>query len=115
MLASVILGFMRTLEELDKEIRDPRAVWYGPHPCEQCGKIIVKRDHRNGAKLALDADAHNHHYPNFLWFEHVCTPSGLPIGSAGGAARAAQLPVSKRKQIAHHAAQTRWLKKSNKS
>ncbi len=101
---------MRTLEKLEKEIRDPAAVWYGPHQCSGCGKMIVKRDHRQGELLALDAADYNHHYPNFIWTEHVCTPSGLPIGTAGGKARARKLGKKAVKAAASKAAKARWKK-----
>lgn len=93
-------GQMRTLEKLEKEIRDPAAIWYGPHQCEGCGKVIVRRDRRQGEVLSLDAEDFNHHYPNVIWTEHVCTPSGLPLGEAGGVARAKALPPKRRKEIA---------------
>ena len=55
-------------------LRDPNVVWYGPHPCEKCGRIVVKTG--NGAPpLTLDAEDHNHHYPNFRWLEHQCGKS----------------------------------------
>lgn len=101
---------MRTLEKLEKEIRDPAAVWYGPHQCEGCGRIIIRRDRRQGEVLALDAEDFNHHYPNFVWTEHVCTPSGLPIGEAGGIARAKKLSPPQRKAAASKAAKARWAR-----
>jgi len=103
---------MRTLAQLEKEIRDPAAIFYGPHQCENCGRIIVRRCRKQGEDLTLDAEDFNHHYPNFIWQEHICTPSGLPIGSAGGKARAAKMPPPLRKASASKAAKARWAKRS---
>lgn len=61
-------------------IRDPNVVWYGPHACNKCGKMIVKSSFETGGK-ELDAEDYNHHYPNFRWHQHVCDPkdiAGLP-------------------------------------
>lgn len=55
-------------------LRATNTVWYGPHECADCGKIVVKTG--NGAKpLTLDASDHNHHYPNVQWKRHVCKPN----------------------------------------
>jgi hypothetical protein len=52
-------------------IRDPMVTWYGPHACEKCGRTVIKTG--NGApELTLDAENHDHHYPNFHWCEHQC-------------------------------------------
>lgn len=99
---------MRTLEQLEKEIRDPRGIWYGPHQCEGCNRIIVKRATEQGPLLALDAESFNRNYPNFVWHEHVCTPSGLPIGQAGGEARSASMTSEERSEAASKAAKKRW-------
>lgn len=101
---------MRTLEQLKKEIRDPAAIFYGPHECHGCGRIVVRRAKEQGQDLTLDAAEFNHHYPNFVWLEHVCTPSGLPIGQAGGKARAKKLGPKKIKEAASKAANVRWGK-----
>jgi hypothetical protein len=53
-------------------LRDPNITWYGPHQCGGCGKTIIKTS-TNGPQLVLDADDHNHHYPNHRWMEHVCS------------------------------------------
>lgn len=61
----------RTEEGLQKFIRDPAIIWYGPHQCNKCGCMIVKSSFESGG-LALDAGDYNHHYPNFPWRRHLC-------------------------------------------
>lgn len=62
----------RTEEGLQKFIRDPAIIWYGPHQCNKCGQIIVKSSFESGG-LALDAGDYEHHYPNFPWKRHDCS------------------------------------------
>ena len=51
-------------------LNHPTAAWYGPHPCKNCGMVIVKIDHQVG-DLSLNAP-HDHHYPGHKWAVHVC-------------------------------------------
>lgn len=93
--------------DLEKKLRDPESLWYGPHQCEACGGIVIRQSLEQGG-LKLDAEDHNHHYPNFLWQEHQCKPS---IHSLGGKARSASLTPQERSEIAREAANQRWLEK----
>lgn len=58
-------------------LRDPMVTWYGPHQCNGCGRTIIKTG-LEFPSLVLDAEDHNHHYPNFRWQEHVC-PGTKPL------------------------------------
>jgi hypothetical protein len=53
----------------------PDLLYYGPHPCADCGDIIVKTSHDDGG-LAFDAppDLLGHPaivYPNTRWLPHI--------------------------------------------
>jgi excisionase family DNA binding protein len=48
---------------------DPRLVYYGPHPCRNCGRMIVEE----AGGSAFDA-AVGPVYPNTVWPPHVCDP-----------------------------------------
>lgn len=59
--------------DLESFIRQTNVVWYGPHECNSCGRVVVKSSIATGG-VTLDAP-HDHHYPNFKWKEHKCTKS----------------------------------------
>lgn len=54
---------------------DPTVVFYGPHPCEECGVTIVKASREQGGQ-AYDIPFLN--YPNARWFEHVHETGYIP-------------------------------------
>lgn len=56
--------------KIEKAIKDPEGIWYGPHECNGCGKLVIKKSLDQGG-LTLDAP-HNHHYPNHQWEIHIC-------------------------------------------
>jgi hypothetical protein len=58
-------------KKLSRFIRMRKVVWYGPHPCEECGETIIRSSKETG-RVALDAPF-DHHYPNFKWCRHRCT------------------------------------------
>lgn len=89
----------------EEQIRNPEVIWYGPHECPKCGRIIVKSAMEQGG-LSLDAADFNHRYPNFKWEKHKC--SGNALSSSGGKARAKAVPPARRKAIAQKAAKKRW-------
>lgn len=60
-------------------IRDPSIVWYGPHECTDCGKIVVKSGAETGG-VALDF-AQDSHYPNHQWRLHQCQIATAQIKS----------------------------------
>lgn len=70
----------RTQEQIQKDkelgqdeasgISDPRAIYYGPHACDKCGKMICR--------LALEQGGEKFDYPegpvypNSKWNPHIC-------------------------------------------
>jgi hypothetical protein len=53
----------------------PTIIYYGPHPCENCARIICRTSRNDGHKqyrgLAFDYPDEPI-YPNTNWVEHVC-------------------------------------------
>jgi hypothetical protein len=64
-------------EELPGNDRDPiRTVFYGPHPCERCGALIVRAAEAQGG-TEFDAPE-GPIYPNTLWRWHDCPARTAP-------------------------------------
>lgn len=55
---------------LNRAIRDPKGIWYGPHQCNKCGGVIVKKSFEQGG-LELNAPQGSC-YPNHKWELHDC-------------------------------------------
>jgi hypothetical protein len=52
--------------------RNSKIVYYGPHPCEGCGAMIVKMGVEWGGTAFNAPDTYA--YPNTEWHPHVCDP-----------------------------------------
>lgn len=59
----------KTLQNKEKDKR----VFYGPHACEVCGKLIVKASNASGGE-AFD-QPQGGAYPNTVWEKHKCLSS----------------------------------------
>lgn len=57
-------------QTIEQQIHDPKGIWYGPHQCNDCGKIIIKKAREQGG-LELNAPF-NSNYPNHVWQKHSC-------------------------------------------
>ena len=61
--------------------RHPARVYYGPHPCERCGAMIVKQAREEGP-MEFDVPE-GPIYPNTRWMWHDCpkreTPEPHPV------------------------------------
>jgi hypothetical protein len=53
--------------------RNSRIVYYGPHPCENCGVNIAKMGFEWGGTSFTYPDGPV--YPNTEWHPHVCDPA----------------------------------------
>lgn len=63
--------------DLRKQLNDFKSIFYGPHPCEKCGVIIVKKSREQGGQ------AYNVPSEGGQWESHVCSKSSdkVPEGS----------------------------------
>lgn len=52
--------------------RNSRIIYYGPHPCEQCGIDIAKMGSEWGGNTFTYPNGPI--YPNTEWYPHVCDP-----------------------------------------
>ena len=52
--------------------RNSKIVYYGPHPCENCGKTIAKMGYDWGGTAFTYPEGPI--YPNTEWHPHVCDP-----------------------------------------
>ena len=52
--------------------RSSRIIYYGPHACERCGRMICKMALENGGNAFDYPDGPI--YPNTEWHPHVCDP-----------------------------------------
>lgn len=51
--------------------RSTRFTYYGPHPCQKCGVVIVKSE--KFAPVGFEFNfVHDSHYPNHKWIKHKC-------------------------------------------
>lgn len=52
--------------------RSSRIIYYGPHPCHNCGVMICKMGTQFGGNAFTYPDGPV--YPNTEWHPHVCDP-----------------------------------------
>lgn len=57
--------------------RSSRIVYYGPHPCENCGVLIVKMSPESGGNAFTAPEGPI--YPNTEWHVHVCDPADVYV------------------------------------
>ena len=55
--------------------RNSKIVYYGPHPCDNCGAVIVKMGIEFGGTAFNAPDGYP--YPNAEWHPHVCDPAAV--------------------------------------
>jgi hypothetical protein len=55
--------------------RSSKIVYYGPHPCENCGAMIVRMGREFGGNAFNQPDGPI--YPNTEWHIHVCDPKRI--------------------------------------
>jgi hypothetical protein len=51
-------------------IQTDRRVFYGPHLCQKCGRMIVRASFEDGGESFDQPDGPI--YPNTVWVQHVC-------------------------------------------
>lgn len=59
-----------------RTVIDTEIVWYGPHPCDECGQMIVQAG-RQWGKQKLTAPPSAMVYPNHVWKWHNCPGYGI--------------------------------------
>jgi hypothetical protein len=82
-LGGVILGvglmlLMHFLEHISTGMmleRFRRVIFYGPHGCDRCGRMIAKASLEQGGR-AYNYPSGNI-YPNTEWEPHVCSRTGM--------------------------------------
>ena len=52
-------------------------IFYGPHPCSDCGKMICKASHTQGGEAFDYPD--DPIYPNTEWKRHNCAAKEIPV------------------------------------
>src|ERR1700685_3688143 len=52
--------------------RNSKIIYYGPHPCDNCGVLVAKMGHEFGGNAFTYPDGPI--YPNTEWHPHVCDP-----------------------------------------
>ena len=57
--------------------RSSRIVYYGPHPCENCGVLIVKMGQEFGGNAFTNPTVMI--YPNPEWHVHFCDPVDVHV------------------------------------
>jgi hypothetical protein len=57
--------------------RSTKIVYYGPHPCTNCGQPVVRMGQDFGGN-AFD-QPNEPIYPNAEWHPHVCNPKNQPV------------------------------------
>lgn len=55
--------------------RSARIIYYGPHPCENCGAMIAKMGREFGGNSFNYPEGPI--YPNTEWHPHVCDPKDV--------------------------------------
>lgn len=55
--------------------RSSKVVYYGPHACENCGRMIAKMGKEFGGNAFDYPDGPI--YPNTEWHPHVCNPADV--------------------------------------
>jgi len=64
-------------------ITDPTIVFYGPHPCDLCGKGPIVRGSVEQGFGDIRLDSPNEPiYPNHAWKEHRCSSCEFQIGQS---------------------------------
>jgi hypothetical protein len=61
--------------------RSSRIIYYGPHPCGNCGILICKMGHEFGGNAFTYPGGPI--YPNTEWHAHVCDPKRVANMSTG--------------------------------
>ncbi len=57
--------------------RSSRIIYYGPHPCNNCGVLICKMGHEFGGNAFTYPEGPI--YPNTEWHAHVCDPKRVAM------------------------------------
>jgi hypothetical protein len=52
--------------------RNSKIIYYGPHPCDNCGVLVAKMGHDFGGTAFTYPEGPI--YPNTEWHPHVCDP-----------------------------------------
>lgn len=61
------------VEDVAVSINNPQIIYYGPHPCDLCGTVIVRGSIEQGFGLMRLDYPDEAIYPNHKWTEHVCS------------------------------------------
>lgn len=64
---------------------DSTLVYYGPHECGRCGRLIVKAAFEQGG-AEFDYPRHDPIYPNTRWTPHACDPADIAARPQPGGA-----------------------------